>query len=41
MSEFDPEPGECRECVDDESTAIADVVVTLVRSGSTWVAQST
>jgi len=29
--EFDPEPGECRECVDDHSTAVTDELIAPLR----------
>jgi len=41
VAEFDAEPRECRERVDDEPTAVAGDVIALVGSGSVWSAQST
>ncbi|GAB3421781.1 hypothetical protein GCM10027435_25900 [Haloparvum alkalitolerans] len=34
MSQFDPEPGESPERVDDQSTAVTVVVIALIGSGS-------
>jgi len=40
VAEFDAEPRECRERVDDEPTAVAGDVIALVGSGSVWSARS-
>ncbi|ELY62784.1 hypothetical protein C489_20946 [Natrinema versiforme JCM 10478] len=41
VSQFDPEPGERRERVDNQPTAVTGDVIALVGIRSVWIAQST